>query len=390
MIKFLNLSSVILFTFFLVSCSHVNPVNQEKSESDLKKLVKSELGNQFTFSWPFADSSLMKPRGGNTQGEKVTLDKNSNQKWMALREKNLTKFERDRRAILAMSGAYRVSFDFIETLGFTQNYTPSKPYQSWGTEYVYLIEDKSDFISLQHVLVMFFSNNKDVKAEPMVVKHWRQDWKYQDKKIHVFAGFNTWKAVSYREDMVKGKWSQSVFQVDDSPRYQAIGKWQHKGNVSSWVSNETWRPLPRREFSVRDDYNVLIGTNRHTITPSGWVLEEENLKVILDPIKASEANSPNVLAKEIGVARYERIVNHDWSAGDRYWNSTGPFWENVRNIWDDLLEEKSIVKLNYDKEGPSLFMTLFSLAEDSIDEKFSKEIKRKKIEETINSYLINN
>ena len=27
-------------------------------------------------------------------------------------------------------------------------------------------------------------------------------------------------------------------------------------------------PLPRREFSVRDDYDLLVGVNRHTITPN--------------------------------------------------------------------------------------------------------------------------
>jgi len=40
---------------------------------------------------------------------------------------------------------------------------------------------------------------------------------------------------------------------------------------STWHSENTWWPLPRREFSVRNDYNVLSGSNRHTITPTGWV-----------------------------------------------------------------------------------------------------------------------
>ena len=47
----------------------------------------------------------------------------------------------------------------------------------------------------------------------------------------------------------------------------------HGGGVSTWISDETWRPLPRREFSVRKDYDVLVGTNRHTITAQGWVQE---------------------------------------------------------------------------------------------------------------------
>jgi hypothetical protein len=70
--------------------------------------------------------------------------------------------------------------------------------------------------------------------------------------------------------------------VDDSPRYAARGRWQHAAGVSTWISDETWRPLPRREFSVRKDYDVLVGTNRHTITPTGWVQEENNVKLALD------------------------------------------------------------------------------------------------------------
>ena len=41
--------------------------------------------------------------------------------------------------------------------------------------------------------------------------------------------------------------------------------------MSVWESKDTLRPLPRREFSVRSDYDVLWGTNRITVLPSGWV-----------------------------------------------------------------------------------------------------------------------
>ena len=40
-----------------------------------------------------------------------------------------------------------------------------------------------------------------------------------------------------------------------------------------------------------------------------------------------------VLAKEVGLARYERIQDHDWSAGDDYWARTQPFWAVVRDAW---------------------------------------------------------
>ena len=95
----------------------------------------------------------------------------------------ISKFERDRRAILAMTGGYRTSFDFIETVGFSSSYIPAVPYQSWGTEYVYLIEDRGDFISLQHIIVMFIKMPDESISDAMVIKHWRQDWIYQGVDI---------------------------------------------------------------------------------------------------------------------------------------------------------------------------------------------------------------
>ena len=46
------------------------------------------------------------------------------------------------------------------------------------------------------------------------------------------------------------------------------------------ISQSTPRPLPRREFSVRDDYNLLLGVNKITIMSWGWVMEEVNEKII--------------------------------------------------------------------------------------------------------------
>ena len=67
-----------------------------------------------------------------------------------------------------MQGEYRIFFDFMETMGFVPDYVPKQPYQSWGTEFVVLVEDSKDFISLQHIMVMYFEQDD-------FVKHWRQD-----------------------------------------------------------------------------------------------------------------------------------------------------------------------------------------------------------------------
>ena len=161
----------------------------------------------------------MAPIGGTSIGPDVDLDKNPNPLWVQIQDENLNKFEKDRLAILAMQGEHKVNFDFMETMGFVENYTPQKPYQSWGTEFVTVIEDEKNFISLQHIMVMFFEQDDGTVSDPVVVKHWRQDWKYQDKYISEFVGNNTWNKQKLTWNQRKGNWSQAVYQVDDSPRY---------------------------------------------------------------------------------------------------------------------------------------------------------------------------
>jgi|GEM_PF-99443 len=341
----------------------------EATNEDSNSTPDAEPTRQYTFSWQFMDGQEMQPRGGTSKGPAVDLALDPSPAWTNLQAPDLSKFERDRRAILAMSGPFRTSFDFIETAGFVAPYTPAPPYQSWGTEYVYVIADEGDFISLQHILVMRIKLPDGTISEPIVVKHWRQDWHYERREQHQFVGFSTWQRATFTRKQVRGTWTQRVFQVDDSPRYQALGTWTHTENHSSWESAETWRPLPRREFSVRSDYQALVGRNRHTITPTGWVQEEDNLKVVLQTSQqlpnAPDAAINTVLAKEVGLARYERISNFDWSAGDAYWHRTGPFWANVREVWEERFAQLPEITLKSRVADKPLFATLFELAEQT-------------------------
>src|SRR5690606_22636668 len=77
---------------------------------------------------------------------------------------------RDHAAILAMAGEYRVRFNFDETLPLAPDYEMKPSKRSGATEWITVVEQRSDFISLQHILVM--------GDEHTVVKHWRQDWQY--------------------------------------------------------------------------------------------------------------------------------------------------------------------------------------------------------------------
>lgn len=336
---------------------------------------------QYVFSWNLSDVCMPAPRGGTTEGVPVTLLETPSKAWQALQETDIKAFERDRRAILAMAGGYRASFEFLETIGYTPDFQPAAPYQSWGTEYIYVVEDRGDFISLQHIMVMFFQEGEEVRG-PMVMKHWRQDWQYQDRQLLEYAGNDTWQTRRLGRKDVNGTWSQSVFQVDDSPRYESYGKWQHNESFSRWESATTWRPLPRREHSVRDDYQVLEGINRHIILPTGWVQEEENFKLKLN----KKGQPAGYVAKELGNNRYQRVVDFDFSAGDAYWQKTGPYWELVREHWGTLLTKKPRFELAKTVDGSRLFMTLFGQAESFAEGKLSDKQASQKIKEVLEAY----
>ena len=341
--------------------------------SDTDSSAQDIQGRQYTFSWMFSESDSMKPRGGTTSGPEVRLDFGTAAAFSELQVRGLTPQERDRRAILAMAGDYRTSFDFIETVGFTQGYRPVAPYQSWGTERVYVVANEPDFVSLQHIIVMHFLDADGFESDAMVVKHWRQDWQYEDTEMHAFEGHGAFERRALDEQSRAGAWTQTVYQVDDSPRYEAIGRWTHAPGVSFWQSDDRRRPLPRREFSVRDDYQALYGSHRITITPAGWAQEEDALKLVLDAQNRPAGEQP-YLAREAGLSRYDRVLDYDFSAGDLYWQSTGPFWSRVRQYWTDLYNKESAFRVVKAVDGVPMFMALFDMAgqlfesQDKMDE----------------------
>ncbi|HEX7011162.1 MAG TPA: DUF6607 family protein [Steroidobacteraceae bacterium] len=321
----------------------------------------STTASRYTFSWPL-DNEALKPRGGTTKGAPVTLDHRPSSAWRALREKNLSAFERDRRAILAMAGTYRVTFDFLEVAPFGPEDEPGRPYQSWGTEKIYVDRDDGRFISLVHILEMHVVQEDGSTSEPIVTKHWRQDWQYEPSRIVQYRGKDRWERSAVSPSQSRGAWLQSVYQVDESPRYASIGRWEHSPSFSTWLSGETWRPLPRREWSVRDDYDVLVGTNRHTILPDGWIQEENNLKTVLTDARELDPERP-YLAREYGVARYERIKDADFAAADRYYERTRAFWNQVRDRWSELFASRGTLTLRGPVDKLGLFEPLFAHAE---------------------------
>jgi hypothetical protein len=257
-------------------------------------------------------------------------------------------FECDRRAILAMQGEYAVTFHFEETVALAPGYEPKPPKDSGGYELVVLVEDSGTRIGLQHILV---------SRSGYVTKHWRQDWQYETPTHWVYVGDQRFERRERTPEEVRGTWTQSVFEVHDGPRYAAIGRWNHRYGVSTWTSERTWRPLPRREYTTRDDYQLLNVENRHTITPTGWTHEQDNTKVM------RRNGRDTVLVREFGFNNYRLITGYDFGPGKRYWEETAPFWDAVRARWDAVLAGPAI-RLNYPANEEQFLTDMLARAED--------------------------
>ncbi len=259
-------------------------------------------------------------------------------------------FERDRKSILAMTGNFEVTFDFTETVSFVPGYELKDPKVSGGHEAVRVVEDRGDFISLQHLLVVGPPDN------PFVVKHWRQDWTYEPERVLVFIGGNAWEWRDLPEAERKGRWSQTVYQVDDAPRYGAVGAWTYEDGLAEWTPPREWRPLPRRDMTTRDDYHAIDAVNRHVITPWGWVHEQDNSKLVL-------SGEPQVLVREVGVNTYRRDDDFAVSAAEEYWQATETFWAEIRKEWDGVAASDEQFAITIKGETEALYTPLLGLAE---------------------------
>ncbi len=208
-----------------------------------------------------------------------------------------SKKKKDREAIKKMCGCFEVTFNFAETFNYSNDslYQPSKTKTDRGLEWAQLVTDENNKISIQHLLQVGSPDN------PYIVKHWRQDWIFQNEDFYMYNGDNNWKFEHKPKSAVKNQWTQKVFQVDDSPRYEGSGSWVHVDGKSYW-ENTTDAPLPRREYTKRNDYNVTVRGNRQEITEYGWLHDQDNKKVI-----RTSGEKDFVLAVEKGYNTYVRV-----------------------------------------------------------------------------------
>jgi hypothetical protein len=248
---------------------------------------------------------------------------------------------RDRSAILAMAGSYEVKFDFAETEALVPGYQLKKPYRVGATELVVVVESNERKVVLQHLLAVTDDGQTDV------VKHWRQDWVFEDDSLLEYRGGDHWAKRALSRDEARCTWSQAVFEINDGPRYESWGRFVHTPESSTWTSNPTWRPLPRRERK-REDYDVIVGINRHVMTNTGWVHEQDNTKTVV-------RGTPTGLVRERGINGYIRGEQPTLAAARVYWDQHAPFWKDVRAAWAGIVDARDSLRFRKTPGARSLF-----------------------------------
>lgn len=252
------------------------------------------------------------------------------------------KFEADRRAILAMSGDYHVRFDFRETTPFLDSYDPIESHVANGNEIVRVVSDQGNLIQLQHILVIAMGE------ENMIVKHWRQDWTFEPRTVLAYERKDYWALEDVARAQRSGAWSQTVWQTDDSPRYGGVGLWAHQDGVSAWTSAPTLRPLARRDAIRNPPYDHYRGTNRHALTPTGWVHEQDNAKI------GMHNGASATFVHEVVTNTYDRATDFPIAAGDAYWNDTKDYWASVRTEWERVADTHRSVTCEEEPQNGSI------------------------------------
>tara|TARA_B100000795_G_C22717360_1_gene406007 strand:+ start:224 stop:1129 length:906 start_codon:yes stop_codon:yes gene_type:complete len=259
------------------------------------------------------------------------------------------KQKQDAEAIKKMCGCYEVTFNFAETFNYSSDslYKPSKVKQDKALEYAGLVLDENDKVSIQHLLQV------GNPAEPMIIKHWRQDWLFENTDFYMYNADNQWTFEEKSKREVKNQWTQKVYQVDDSPRYEGSGSWVHVDGKSYW-ENTTTAPLARREYTTRSDYNLLMRGNRHEIKDYGWLHDQNNSKIIRE-----KGKEDLLLAKEKGYNTYVKVDDSRCAAAAQWWEDHTNKWATVRSKWNEIYGRNQDLNLEEKVDNKALYKHLF-------------------------------
>ena len=119
---------------------------------------------------------------------------------------------KDKVNVDKLCGCFEVEFKYAETFSPDPNYKYHEREEiSGGLELTFPVEVSDKKIVMQHLLVV---------TDSMIIKHWREDWTFENTSMWKYKGDKKWVKEQLKPEDVKGKWTQSVWEVSDAPRYQ--------------------------------------------------------------------------------------------------------------------------------------------------------------------------
>lgn len=276
--------------------------------------------------------------------------------------------QQDKKIIDKLCGCFQVDFRYAETFSPTPDYKYHDREETGGTAELALPIEVSDRkIVIQHLLIV---------GQNTVVKHWREEWTYENPVIWKYKGDRLWIKETVPAEAVKGKWTQTVWEVADEPRYQGSSQFVDLDGKIIW-QNTTDAPLPRREYTVRSDYNILRRTNRLNITDSGYLHEQDNKKIIRNN------GTDQLLVEEKGHNIYKRIDKKECAAAREYWEKNADYWGRVRKIWAEYLNAHDRISLKNKIGDKFLHEYLMGLAKDFL----AKKIADREIDDRIKAEI---
>jgi len=170
------------------------------------------------------------------------------------------------------------------------------------------------------------------------------------------------------ERMRTGRWSQTVWQVDDSPRYGGWGQFETQAGVRRWRSNWTWRPLARRDAVRNPVYDRYYAINRHQPTPDGWIHWQDNIKM------GTKDGKLVPIVQEYVLNTYLKYDQYDVKAADDYWAATRDYWAAVRAAWDRIAAAKGGIAIDEKADtGTVISGRLLEIADEVQDGKLTTE-----------------
>lgn len=244
-------------------------------------------------------------------------------------------FKQEKKLIEQMCGCYEVSFQYAETFAADTSYKFHTREKTKALEWVTPSYEGNSII-LQHLLLI---------NDSTIIKHWRQDWEFEAKQVLTYVGNKEWRKTPVSNP--KKTWTQTVWEVDDAPRYQGTSTWVTTPQQTFWY-HVTDAPLPRREYTKRNDYQILRRGNKIYMTETGWVHEQDNEKV------RTTANSRETIAQEKGFNEYKKVADSKCTKAQVWWQQNAIFWNTVRKQWMQKINTNNWVKLQPKIEGKRL------------------------------------